>query len=34
LSVLAERESRVKKIFEHDKAIPEGIYAVNFTKNG
>jgi hypothetical protein len=34
LSALAEKEQRVRKLFEHDKAIPEGIYAINMTKHG
>ena len=36
LSVIAEYEERIRKIFEKDpdQTIPEGIFAINFTKNG
>ena len=34
LSVIAERPDRIKTLFESEKTIPEGIYAINITKNG
>ena len=34
LSVLAEHIERVKQLFLSEEVVPEGIFAVRFTKNG